>query len=260
MKLRACLFLLGVVLLAFLLGSVLAFEVYYAERIYPGVRVWNVDVGGLRPEQAAAGLEQDLGLDEPLVTLRGPDGSWGVRPTDLGLRLDPWVTLAPAYDQGRDQTLVDNLLTHLRLLAFGQDFSPVVIYDERVARLYLATLSEQVDMPTSDATLSLDGVTPIVNPAQPGRYLDVEATLAALRPAVARLAPAQVELVKALITITPGYDFGNDEEALKSQIIDFAKEKLAPYEVPKTISFMEELPLTTVGKIDKKVLRAQEKK
>jgi len=66
------------------------------------------------------------------------------------------------------------------------------------------------------------------------------------------------ELVKALISITPGYTYDN-EDALKNEIIDFAKEKLAPYEVPKTITFMDELPLTTVGKIDKKVLRAQEK-
>jgi long-chain acyl-CoA synthetase len=37
--------------------------------------------------------------------------------------------------------------------------------------------------------------------------------------------------------------------------VRFAKEKLAPYEVPKEIEFLEALPLTTVGKIDKKQLR-----
>jgi len=66
------------------------------------------------------------------------------------------------------------------------------------------------------------------------------------------------ELVKALITIRPGYDYGDDEAAMKKDIIDFAKEKLAPYEVPKTIVFMKELPLTTVGKVDKKALRVME--
>ena len=38
-----------------------------------------------------------------------------------------------------------------------------------------------------------------------------------------------------------------------------AKEKLAPYEVPKTIEIRQELPLTTVGKVDKKVLRKETK-
>ncbi len=196
MKFRALLIFFCIVL-AFLLGSVLAFGFYHAERIYPGVWVWGVDVGGMRPEEAATALEGGLGLDAPLVTLRGPDRSWSVRPTDLGLRLDPWATLAPAHQLGRrrSSSWAGNLLTHLRLLAYGENFPPVVIYDERVARLYLKTLAEQVNLPSTDATLSLDGVTPVVNPAQPGCYLDVEATLAALVPAVTRLAPAEVELV-----------------------------------------------------------------
>ncbi|MCK4314905.1 MAG: VanW family protein [Anaerolineae bacterium] len=173
----------------------LAFELYYAKRIYPGVWVWTVGVGGKRPEEAAAVLEDGLGLNAPLVYLRSPDRSWGVRPTDLGLRLDPQATLAPAYQLGRDRSWADNLLTHLRLLAYGENFSPIVVYDERVAHLYLEALAEQVDLPPTDATLSLDGVVPIANPARSGRYLDVEATLVALVPAVTRLAPAEVEMV-----------------------------------------------------------------
>jgi vancomycin resistance protein YoaR len=189
------LLLLPCILLVSLLGSVLVFEFYYADRIYPGVRVWGVDVGGMRPEEAAAALDDGLGLDAPLVTLYGPDRSWSVRPTDLGLQLDSSATLAPAYTLGREYSWSDNLLAHLWLLAYGQNFSPVVVYDERVPRLYLETLAEQVNLPATDAVLTLDGVTPVVNPGQPGRYLDVEATLAALTPAVTRLASAEVELV-----------------------------------------------------------------
>jgi len=183
------------ILLVFLFGSVLAFELYHADRIYPGVSVWGVDVGGMRPEEAAAAMEDGLGLSAPLVTLHGPGRSWSIRPADLGLWFDPWATLVPTYCLGRDRSWVDNLLTHLRLLVYGDNFSPVVVYDERVARLYLEALAEQLDFPPTDATLSLDGVTPVVNPAQPGRYLDVEATMVALTPAVIRLAPAEVELV-----------------------------------------------------------------
>ena len=63
------------------------------------------------------------------------------------------------------------------------------------------------------------------------------------------------EIVNAYITISPDYDYDGNEEALKESIIAHAKAKLAPYEVPKTIEFLDELPLTAVGKIDKKVLR-----
>ena len=194
MRLRILLALFCI-LFFLLFGSVLAFELYHAERIYPGVQVWGAEVGGMRPEQAAAALERDRGLGEPILTLRGPDRSWGVRPADLGLRLDSWLTLVPAYYVGRGGAGVGDLLTHLQLLLRGEEFPPVVVYDEHVARLYLETLADQVDIPSVDAALSLDGVTPVVNPAQPGRYLDVDATLAALAPAVTGLTPARVDLV-----------------------------------------------------------------
>lgn len=64
------------------------------------------------------------------------------------------------------------------------------------------------------------------------------------------------EIVKAYIQLDPDYRFDGDEDALKKDIISFAKEKCAPYEVPKLIEFINEIPLTAVGKIDKKVLRS----
>jgi long-chain acyl-CoA synthetase len=64
------------------------------------------------------------------------------------------------------------------------------------------------------------------------------------------------EIVKAFIQISPDYEFDGNKESLKEDIINFSKDNLAPYEVPKLIEFSEELPLTVVGKIDKKVLRS----
>jgi len=64
------------------------------------------------------------------------------------------------------------------------------------------------------------------------------------------------EIVKAFIQINPDFEFDGNQDALKEDILKFSKEKLAPYEVPKLIEFSEELPLTAVGKIDKKVLRS----
>jgi len=63
------------------------------------------------------------------------------------------------------------------------------------------------------------------------------------------------ERVKAYIQLTPEAAADANKDALKEDILTFAKERCAPYEVPKAIEFMEEIPLTAVGKIDKKVLR-----
>ncbi|MHB8909482.1 MAG: AMP-binding protein [Syntrophales bacterium] len=65
------------------------------------------------------------------------------------------------------------------------------------------------------------------------------------------------EVPKAFITVAPGYAGAADEEALKVDIMKMAAEKLSPYEVPKMVEIRKELPLTAVGKVDKKALRAE---
>ncbi|MHA1730019.1 MAG: AMP-binding protein [Promethearchaeota archaeon] len=58
--------------------------------------------------------------------------------------------------------------------------------------------------------------------------------------------------------ITPPLDYIiEDEDSLKKEIISWVKNKVAPYEVPKIIEFRKELPLTVVGKVDKKDLRKE---
>ena len=43
---------------------------------------------------------------------------------------------------------------------------------------------------------------------------------------------------------------------LTDEILAFCRGNMAPYKVPKRIVFVEQIPVTAVGKIDKKRLRA----
>ncbi len=52
-----------------------------------------------------------------------------------------------------------------------------------------------------------------------------------------------------------GHDF---DAALVLQLQDHVRGKLAPYEYPKEIEFVAELPMTTTGKVQRRVLRLQE--
>jgi len=67
------------------------------------------------------------------------------------------------------------------------------------------------------------------------------------------------EIVKGFVQLDAGYDYDGNESALQEDIIQFAKENCSPYEVPKMIEIIGEMPLTAVGKIDKKVLRVRQK-
>jgi len=62
------------------------------------------------------------------------------------------------------------------------------------------------------------------------------------------------ELVKAVIQTKPEYK-DRDPKGLEQDIVAYCKENMAPYKVPKTIVFVDEMPLTPVGKVDKKALR-----
>jgi long-chain acyl-CoA synthetase len=48
-----------------------------------------------------------------------------------------------------------------------------------------------------------------------------------------------------------------DEEQLREKIIAWCRDNMAPYKVPRQIHFLDALPLTSVGKLDKKALRAR---
>lgn len=183
------------VLLILLVGSVVAFEAFHANRVYPGVSVWGTDVGVLPPDRAAATLEEHFSLDEPLITLQGPDRSWEVRPGDLGLRLESEATVARAHRAGREEIWPRSFLSRLELIAFGAEIAPVMTYDQSQARRYLETLSKHIDAPAVDAELSFEGTTPVARAAQTGRRLNLEHTLAVLTPILLQLESGTVDLV-----------------------------------------------------------------
>ncbi len=60
------------------------------------------------------------------------------------------------------------------------------------------------------------------------------------------------ETVKAYIVLK------NGERATDKDIVDFCREQLAPYKVPKRIEFRDSLPQSAVGKILRKTLREEE--
>ncbi len=62
------------------------------------------------------------------------------------------------------------------------------------------------------------------------------------------------EIVKLFVQKSEAYKDKPDED-VETELIAFAKEKMAPYKVPKIIEFMEALPMTSVGKLNKKMLR-----
>ena len=66
--------------------------------------------------------------------------------------------------------------------------------------------------------------------------------------------PYRGETVKAYIVLKEG------EQATEEEIIEFCRQNLAPYKVPKLVEFRSELPKSQVGKFLRRVLVEEEKK
>jgi long-chain acyl-CoA synthetase len=60
------------------------------------------------------------------------------------------------------------------------------------------------------------------------------------------------EIVASAIILKPGRD---KSEEMKQRIVAFMKEKVSPYKVPKVIEFVDQLPMSAVGKVLKRELR-----
>jgi acetyl-CoA synthetase len=83
-------------------------------------------------------------------------------------------------------------------------------------------------------------------------------------PAVANAAvvpkpdPERGAIVKAFVVLSDAWRSRGDERLI-AELQAHVRGKLAPYEYPKEIEFIEQLPMTTTGKVQRRVLRELEK-
>jgi acetyl-CoA synthetase len=62
-------------------------------------------------------------------------------------------------------------------------------------------------------------------------------------------------VVKTYVVLAPGHAAG---PALVAELQQHVRGRLAPYEYPKEIEFIDALPMTTTGKVQRRVLRLRE--
>jgi lipoprotein-anchoring transpeptidase ErfK/SrfK len=171
----------------------------YVGRIYPGVRVYGVDLGGLTREEALSELQASFPEAEQMpLTLRERDRTWLRTWADLGLHFDMAATARLAYQVGREGPPPEQFLHQLRARSVGWEISPVVVLPNLAqAKTALEALAPEVLVPPVNASLHItaEGISP--TPAQAGRALDVAETLALLPHAVH---PGPEGLVMELMT------------------------------------------------------------
>jgi vancomycin resistance protein YoaR len=190
---QAALTLAAGILLYFslLLAGAIAYRLWYAGRILPGITVAGVDVSGLQPDAAAVRLNQSLPYPyNGRIVFRDGQAAWVVTPAQLGMVFDPSSSAMAAYGAGRA-----GLFLPWTVRFHGMEITPVIVLDQRVAYQYLSGLSTQIDRPMLEASLSLQGTDVAARPGQVGRLLDIDATLAGLTTQLESFRDGEVPLV-----------------------------------------------------------------
>jgi vancomycin resistance protein YoaR len=187
----------AIVAILALIVLLVGYQVAFAGRIFPGVRVMGVDLGGQTPEQAQASLTAVLdSFDSRSITVRFQDQEWQRRGGEFGLRRDVAPLVHSAYEVGREGNLLAQLVQQLHLWRSGRNLdSADVLYDSAAARAFVEELAPQVNRPVLDAHLGIrpDGSIDQQS-SQIGRELDVDATWRRLNEALSDPGPQTVEL------------------------------------------------------------------
>ncbi len=172
------------------------YQIYYAGRIFPGVSVAGVNLSGMTLDDATLRLSQTLTYPYTgQVVLRDKDRLWVASPAELGMVFDVSATARAAYLVGRSGGLFGSLGGQWRARMRGMSVQPVVLFDQRVAYAYLQRLASEIDRPTIEATLRVEGTRVIAQAGQTGRHLDVDTTLAYLIAQVQSFRDGEVPLI-----------------------------------------------------------------
>ena len=91
--------LLGGFLLVFVIGlAIIGIQLVYAGRIFPGVQVGQVNIGGKSVDQALLSLIDAVTYPQTgSLHLQYQTGLWEVTPEQIGVSFDPGTTLQNAY-------------------------------------------------------------------------------------------------------------------------------------------------------------------
>ncbi len=166
-------------------------------RIYQGVHVAGLDLGGLTSADAQSKLEAYFAdyAATPLTVSAG-DQTFQITPAKAGARLDSAATIEAASEWGREGSLWDRSRAWARALVHGAAVAPVIHFDPDAAHDSVAAFAPNIVQPAIDARIAFDatGRAEIV-PEVTGTRLDYGATTTLLTDRIAMFAREPVRLV-----------------------------------------------------------------
>jgi len=182
----AILAFMGLSLLALLLAAgALAFQIAIQDRVVPGVKVADIDIGGLtRAEAVAALMAGYQDVEAQRYIFRVGERSWTATAGEIGLSFPAEDLVERAYSIGHREDSRRSLREQAEAWFSGAALPATLSFDPTAARVFLRRLAAEINRERRDASLRLADAMVSIDRGQSGRKLNIEAALSALSAAI----------------------------------------------------------------------------
>lgn len=172
------------------------YQLWYSDRIYPGVSMLGMDLGGLTPREAEEVISASFPYPQNgSITLKYQDKSWDFTPAGLGLSLDSKASAQNAFNIGREGSYFHKVNVQLSAARSGFLISPTYIFDQRLTSSVLGQIATQVNHSLIEADISVSGVEVHIRSGETGRELDQTESLEKINLLMSIMQSGTVDLV-----------------------------------------------------------------
>lgn len=158
-----------------------SFEVVYWKKIFPKVRVNQVDLGGLtlsRAEQKMAGS-----LVPQSLLLHWGTAEWSIAPQTIGLEYDLHQTVQLAYQTGRQN-----------IFNWPKKVDPIFSWQENKFQQAIASISAQINIPAREPEVQLNQGRVTIQVGENGQVVDEKLLRQRISLAIANLSANPIEI------------------------------------------------------------------
>jgi vancomycin resistance protein YoaR len=237
---------IGVILVACAVVAVLVAADYWANagRIFQGVMVGNVAVGGETPEEAQGIVEERAADELGEIRFTGGPEEFSLSARDINLNVDAAETVDRAYAVGREGSIPKRISERMEASWGTAEIPSVVDYDQETVRSRIENRAARANAQPRDATVNVRGAKAEVVESREGYTLDVADTAANLDRALGRMS-GEVEVAGEAVepaVLTPAAEeaAGIAEEAMSAPVTLTANGKeweFSPEEIGQSLSF-----------------------
>ncbi|OWZ82840.1 VanW family protein [Natranaerobius trueperi] len=136
---------------------------YFENRIYHGITIENINIGGKTVS------EVEKILEEITVDFIGPEGNThSVSLEDIGINLDKSSTIKKTYEVGRTSIYPINLLQRINILFSGHNINFVFGFDEDTLENNLENLTKKMSKEPKNARFETEGKDLNIISSKPG--------------------------------------------------------------------------------------------